>query len=57
MCAGKIHTEMEKSFIRLEVIPYEAMIEHRGEQLAIRAGACRLAGKDYAVQEGDVVVV
>jgi len=55
--AGKIHTEMEKSFIRLEVIPCEAMIEHRGEQPAIQAGARRLEGKDYAVQDGDVVVV
>ncbi|MFC2078004.1 DUF933 domain-containing protein [Candidatus Bipolaricaulota bacterium] len=57
MCAGKIHTEMEKSFIRLEVIPDEAMIERRGEQPAIRAGARRLEGKVYAVQDGDVVVV
>ena len=57
VAAGKIHTEMEKSFIRLEVIPHEAMIKHRGEQPAIQAGARRLEGKDYTVQDGDVVVV
>jgi GTP-binding protein YchF len=57
VAAGKIHTEMEKGFIRLEVIPYEAMIEHGGEQPAIQAGARRLEGKDYAIQDGDVVVV
>jgi len=57
VAAGKIHTQMETGFIRLEVIPFDAIIEHGGEQEAIRAGARRLEGKDYRVQDGDVVVV
>ncbi|MBU0595223.1 redox-regulated ATPase YchF [Candidatus Bipolaricaulota bacterium] len=57
VAAGKIHTEMEAGFIRLEVIPFEAMIEHGGEQQAIQAGARRLEGKDYPIQDGDVVIV
>ena len=57
VAAGRIHTEMKAGFIRLEVIPYDAMIEHGGEQQAIGAGARRLEGKDYRIQDGDVVVV
>ncbi|MGB2982730.1 MAG: redox-regulated ATPase YchF [Candidatus Bipolaricaulia bacterium] len=57
VAAGKIHTEMKEGFIRLEVIPHEAMIEHGGEQPAIQAGVRRLEGKEYVVQDGDVVVV
>ena len=57
VAAGRIHTDMEKGFIRLEVIPYEATIEHGGEQGAIQAGARRLEGKEYVIQDGDVVVV
>jgi ribosome-binding ATPase YchF (GTP1/OBG family) len=48
---------MENSFIRLEVIPHGAMIEHGGEQPAIQAGVRRLEGKEYVVQDVDVVVV
>jgi len=48
---------MGKSFIRLEIIPRQATIEHRGEQPAIRAGARRLEGRNHAIQDGDVVVV
>jgi len=57
VAAGKIHTEMEAGFIRLEVIPYGAMLEHGGEQQAIQAGARRLEGKDYHIRDGDIVVV
>jgi len=57
VAAGKIHTDMEKGFIRLEVISYEDTLAHGGEQGAIQAGTRRLEGKDYVVQDGDVVVV
>ena len=53
--AGKIHTDFEKGFIRAEVIAYEDFIEYKGEQGAKDAGKWRLEGKDYVMQEGDVV--
>ncbi len=53
--AGKIHTDFEKGFIRAEVIAYDDFIQHKGEQGAKDAGKWRLEGKDYLLQEGDVV--
>jgi GTP-binding protein YchF len=53
--AGKIHTDFEKGFIRAEVVPYAAFIEHKGENGAKTAGQWRLEGKDYIVKDGDVV--
>ena len=53
--AGKIHTDFEKGFIRAEVISYEDFIQYNGEQGAKDAGKWRLEGKDYVLQEGDVV--
>lgn len=53
--AGKIHTDFEKGFIRAEVIAYDDFIENNGEQGAKDAGKWRLEGKDYIMQEGDVV--
>ena len=53
--AGVIHTDFEKGFIRAEVISYADFIEHGGEQGAKDAGRWRLEGKDYIVQDGDVV--
>lgn len=53
--AGKIHTDFEKGFIRAEVIAYDDFIEYGGEQGAKDAGKWRLEGKDYIMQEGDVV--
>lgn len=55
--AGRIHTDMEKGFIRMEVIPVDVFLELGGEQAAKAAGKQRLEGKDYVVQDGDVVVV
>jgi len=57
VAAGKIHTDMEKGFIRMEVIRVEDLIELGSEEAAIRAGRRRIVGKDYEVQDGDVVVV
>lgn len=53
--AGVIHTDFEKGFIRAEVISYEDYIKYNGEQGAKDAGKWRLEGKDYIVQDGDVM--
>lgn len=53
--AGVIHTDFEKGFIRAEVIAYEDYISGNGEAGAKEAGKWRLEGKEYIVQDGDVV--
>ncbi|NQX89707.1 MAG: redox-regulated ATPase YchF [Halioglobus sp.] len=53
--AGVIHTDFQKGFIRAEVVGYEDFIAHDGEQGAKDAGRWRLEGKDYVVQDGDVI--
>ena len=53
--AGVIHTDFEKGFIRAEVIAYEDFVAYKGEQGAKEAGKWRLEGKDYIVQDGDVM--
>ncbi|MBT8201919.1 MAG: redox-regulated ATPase YchF [Acidimicrobiia bacterium] len=53
--AGSIHTDFETGFIRAEVIGYDDFIACGGEQGAKEAGKWRLEGKDYLVQEGDII--
>ena len=53
--AAAIHTDFERGFICAEVITYEDFISKSGEQGAKEAGLLRLEGKDYIVQEGDVM--
>lgn len=53
--AAVIHTDFEKGFIRAEVIAYDDFIAHNGENGAKEAGKWRLEGKEYIVQDGDVV--
>ncbi|MFZ5560557.1 MAG: redox-regulated ATPase YchF [Pseudomonadota bacterium] len=53
--AGVIHTDFEKGFIRAEVIAYEDFVKYNGEAGAKEAGKWRLEGKDYIVQDGDVM--
>ena len=53
--AGKIHTDFEKGFIRAEVVAYDDYIAGKGEQGAKEAGKWRLEGKDYIVQDGDLI--
>ncbi|ROH88457.1 redox-regulated ATPase YchF [Pseudomethylobacillus aquaticus] len=53
--AGVIHTDFERGFIRAEVIAYDEYVKHKGEQGAKEAGKMRLEGKDYIVQDGDVM--
>ena len=53
-CAGIIHTDFEKGFIRAEVISYEDLIECGSELKVKEAGKARLEGKDYLMQDGDI---
>ncbi len=53
--AAAIHTDFERGFIRAEVISYEDFIACNGEHGAKEAGKWRLEGKDYVVQDGDVI--
>lgn len=53
--AAVIHTDFEKGFIRAEVIAYDDFIQFKGENGAKEAGKWRLEGKDYIVQDGDVM--
>jgi GTP-binding protein YchF len=53
--AGVIHTDFERGFIRAEVIAYEDFIKYKGEAGARDAGKLRLEGKEYVVQDGDVM--
>ena len=53
--AGKIHSDFEKGFIRAEVVSYQDFVQYRGEQGAKEKGRFRLEGKEYIVQDGDVM--
>jgi ribosome-binding ATPase YchF (GTP1/OBG family) len=53
--AGAIHTDIERGFIRAEVIPWDKLVEAGSLQAAKDKGAIRLEGKDYPVQDGDVI--
>jgi len=53
--AAEIHTDFERGFIRAEVIGYQDYIDGNGEQGAKESGRLRLEGKEYIVQEGDVM--
>lgn len=53
-CAGIIHTDFEKGFIRAEVISYKDLIECGSELKVKEAGKARLEGKDYLMQDGDI---
>ena len=55
--AGKIHTDMKRGFIRMEVESYEELIGHGGWNEAKLAGKLRIEGKEYIVQDGDCVFV
>lgn len=54
-CAGIIHTDFERGFIRAEVAAYDALLEYGSEQAAKEAGKVRLEGKEYEMKDGDVV--
>ncbi len=54
--AGKIHSDFERGFIRAEVIDWKTFVENNGYEQARAKGLVRLEGKDYVVQDGDVII-
>lgn len=54
--AGKIHTDIQKGFIRAEVVAYDDMVKFEGRNGAREAGKLRAEGRDYIVQDGDVML-
>ncbi|MBQ7917391.1 MAG: redox-regulated ATPase YchF [Clostridia bacterium] len=54
--AGKIHTDFEKGFIKADVVSYANLVEYGGYNQAKEAGKVRSEGKDYVVQDGDVIL-
>jgi len=55
--AGKIHTDMEGGFVRMEIIPYGDLMTLGSEDAVAKAGKRRIEGRDYEVQDGDIVFV
>src|SRR5437667_255187 len=55
--AGAIHTDMEHGFVRAEVIAWESLVRAGSPQAARDLGLVRLEGKDYVVQDGDVLLI
>ena len=53
-CAGVIHTDFEKGFIRAEIASYDEYVAHKGEKGCREVGKLRAEGKDYLMQDGDV---
>jgi ribosome-binding ATPase YchF (GTP1/OBG family) len=54
--AGEIHSDIEKGFIRAEVVAYDDMIRYKGRVGAREVGKARSEGREYIVQDGDVVL-
>ncbi|MFA5134234.1 MAG: redox-regulated ATPase YchF [Patescibacteria group bacterium] len=54
---GKIHSDFEEKFIRAEVISWEDIVRYRGEQGAKENGKMRIEGREYVMQDGDVVYI
>ena len=55
--AGRIHSDLERGFIRAEVMPYEQFITHGSEHAMRDTGHLRLEGKDYVVADGDIMSI
>ena len=53
--AGKIHSDIQKGFIRAEVVAYEDMVAYKGRAGAKEQGKARSEGKEYIVKDGDVI--
>ena len=54
--AGRVHTDFERGFIKAEVIPYPAFVEAGSAAAARAAGSLRIEGKEYAVQDGELIL-
>lgn len=55
--AGRIHSDLERGFIRAEVMPYEVFIRYGSEHAMKEAGKFQVEGKDYIVQDGDILSI
>lgn len=55
--AGRIHSDLERGFIRAEVTPYEVFMAHGSEQAVKEAGLLQVEGKEYVVSDGDIMHV
>jgi ribosome-binding ATPase YchF (GTP1/OBG family) len=55
VAAGKIHTDFERGFIKAEVIPFDEFMQYGSIPAARDAGKMRVEGKDYVVQDGDLI--
>jgi len=55
--AGVIHTDFERGFIRAEVIPYETFVAYGSSSAVRAAGQMRIEGKEYVVQDGDILYI
>lgn len=53
--AGKIHSDLERGFIRAEVMPYDVFMQYGSEQAVKEAGRFQIEGKDYVVSDGDIL--
>lgn len=54
-CAGIIHSDFQKGFIRVEAYQFDELMQHQSEQALKEAGKLRVEGKDYVVQDGDIL--
>ena len=54
-CAGIIHSDFQRGFIKAEVMSFEDLKEYGSELKVKEAGKMRLEGKDYLMQDGDIV--
>ena len=55
--AGAIHSDIQKGFVRAEVIAWDALVDAGGYAKARERGTLRLEGRDYAMRDGDVITV
>ncbi len=55
--AGEIHSDIQRGFVRAEVIAWDALVEAGGYAGARERGTLRLEGRDYAMRDGDVITV
>lgn len=53
-CAGIIHTDFQRGFIKADVVSYDDLIESSNETIAREKGKIRLEGKTYKLQDGDI---
>jgi GTP-binding protein YchF len=55
--AGRIHTDMQDGFIKAEVLQYDDLVKENGYAEAQRAGRTKIEGKEYIVQDGDIILI